>query len=124
MQERALTSAVVLILCIVVSYAAIPNPGPFPLQTVVDVAFANLRSAPDPTPTGLTKEDYLNTIEGIVTYFRAYQQPDGRIIDPVEKVEIQYSTPTFALASAVLYSVRKDPAVLKCSIMALEVPLV
>jgi hypothetical protein len=42
-------------------------------------------------------------VAGIVHYFLPFQQPNGSIIDPIEKIEIQYSTPCYAMASATLF---------------------
>ncbi|HZZ42866.1 MAG TPA: hypothetical protein VFE58_08000 [Tepidisphaeraceae bacterium] len=52
--------------------------------------------------TGVTRKDYLTLIAGNVDYWKHFQDADGAIIDPFEKRERQYSTPAFALASAIL----------------------
>ncbi len=53
-------------------------------------------------PTGLTRVDYLRVIQGQVRAMRPYQDADGRIIDPVEKIEKYYATPCYAHSVAVL----------------------
>lgn len=77
-------------------------------------------------PTGITKHDYLTLIAADVNFFRKYQNSDGAIIDPYQHEEIQYSTPSFAVAAAILatQNSQKDllePATraLSCSITAL-----
>ncbi len=55
-------------------------------------------NAADFKSTELKKEDYLKIIEGQVKAMLKYQNEEGRIIDPVEKVEKYYTTPCFAHA--------------------------
>jgi hypothetical protein len=81
-----------------------------PLQSVKDQVYDSLASAQAPAPTGVTRGDYLETLDGIVTFFRAYQQTTGTlssglgsIIDPYAASEIQYSTPYYAFNGSVLY---------------------
>ena len=50
----------------------------------------------------LSKKDYHPLIAGNVDYWKHFLSKDGAIIDPFEKKERQYSTPAFALASALL----------------------
>ncbi len=51
-------------------------------------------------PTDLTRADYLKLIESEVDYWKTQQNAEGAIIDPYIKTEWQYSTPSYALASA------------------------
>jgi hypothetical protein len=60
---------------------------------------------------GATRADYLDVIEGVVRYFQPFQNTDpasiafGRILDPLVKIEIQYSTPCFVrLPHSLLYA--------------------
>jgi hypothetical protein len=53
-------------------------------------------------PTGLKREDYLALIADNVDFWKQHQDAAGAIIDPFEHQEKQYSTPAFALASAIL----------------------
>ena len=90
-----------LSLCSLAASQAIP---PFDLEGVIDTLRGFAHSTPLLTPTGLNRDAYLPTIHSIVTHFLPFQSPDGRIVDPYAKMEIQYSTPTFAFAAATLYT--------------------
>jgi hypothetical protein len=74
----------------------------YPLQQTVEMAKDAVSKAAPVQPTGLNKTSYLETIAGIVHYFKEYQSSDGAIIDPYEHKEIQYSTPCYAHAAATL----------------------
>ncbi len=52
--------------------------------------------------TGLKRADYLKLIASQIDFWKQHQDADGAIIDPYKKAEIQYSTPAFAHAAAVL----------------------
>ena len=60
--------------------------------------------------TGLTRADYLTLIAREIDYWKTQQNSSGAIIDPYTSSEIQYSTPAFANAAAVLvvYAGRTD----------------
>jgi hypothetical protein len=64
--------------------------------------------APSPLPPLPLVRSYLDTIAGVVLHFRQFQDKNasspsyGKIIDPYAGMEIQYSTPTFANAGALL----------------------
>lgn len=74
-----------------------------PLQAKIDLFLARQSThADDFHPTELNRDDYLRLIAGQVQAMRAYQDPDGRIIDPVEKIEKYYATPCYAHAVAAL----------------------
>jgi Lamin Tail Domain len=62
------------------------------------------------TATGLTRADYLRLIAGEIDFWKTKQNSSGAIIDPYANSEIQYSTPAFAHAAAVLvaYANRTD----------------
>jgi hypothetical protein len=74
---------------------ALPSPPPPPAPPPAH--------APPPA-----RRSYLDTIAGVVLNFRQFQDKNasspsyGKIIDPYAKSEIQYSTPTFANAGALL----------------------
>ena len=53
-------------------------------------------------PSGLSGRDYLRIINRQVRMFKQYQDSAGAIIDPVEKIEWQYSTPCYALSVGLL----------------------
>jgi hypothetical protein len=59
-------------------------------------------NAETPSSSGVTKETYLDLVEGVVNFFGQHQAEDGRIIDPVIGGERQYSTPCYAAAAASL----------------------
>ena len=60
--------------------------------------------------TGLSRDDYLTVIAAQVDFWKTHQNSSGAIIDPYASSEIQYSTPAFANAAAVLvvYAGRTD----------------
>ena len=88
--------------------AGMPSPpvghglSPWPLEGVVTTARADAAATPLLASTALTRAAYLPVIHGIVTALAAFQVANGSIIDPYEHVEIQYSTPCFAFAAAVV----------------------
>ena len=55
-------------------------------------------------PSGLTRADYLSTINGIVQHFRRLQNASGHIIDYYLQQEVQYATPCFAFACATVHA--------------------
>ncbi len=76
----------------------------------------------DFTATGLTRSDYLKTIESLARAMLKYRNSSGQIVDPVRKREFQYTTPCFAHAVSVLcgsgYS--KDQELLQAGIKAMN----
>lgn len=92
---------------------------PFPFAETVSTLQHSL-SKSQIAPTGLTRSDYLDVINGIVSYFRHFQAPDGRIIDPFVHREVQYSTPCYAWAATALIVSGKRPDLLDSAIAALE----
>src|SRR5882724_9589207 len=70
-------------------------------------------------PTGLTRRDYLTLIQSNVDFWKQRQNAAGAIIDPFEKRERQYSTPAFALASAILVVEAKRDDLLDASTRAM-----
>lgn len=86
---------------------AVAQESPFPLAPIVAQARRDA-SAAKVVPSGLTREDYLKTSEGIVDFFQHFQTPEGRIIDPFLHREVQYSTPCYAwTATALVVSGRR-----------------
>ena len=64
---------------------------------------ANSKNAPKSfAPTGLSRATYLKLISGEIDFWKTHQNASGAIIDPYSKKEVQYSTPAFANAAAVL----------------------
>jgi hypothetical protein len=72
--------------------------------------------------TGLTGKDYLRLISRQVAVFRRCQDPSGIIIDPVQKIEWQYSTPCYALSVALLSATgySRDSALLESGMKAMD----
>lgn len=110
----------IVILIAMASLCAAQLP-PFPFENTVSRMLQVLSNAPAPTPTGLTKDNYLDVMSGIVTFFRSYQSANGSIIDPYAHEEIQYSTPTYAFSAALLAKVRNDKDLLQTSTRAFQV---
>ncbi|MEJ6020816.1 hypothetical protein [Ramlibacter sp. PS4R-6] len=75
---------------------------PNPLDATLRQVRTTLAASPLRSPTGVTSRDYAAIANGIVQYFRHFQAPGGRIVDPFMRREFQYSTPTYALAAATL----------------------
>lgn len=83
-----------------------PHAQPDPLDPVIRQVRTRLASAGAPrVASGISNRDYASIAYGIVQYFRHFQAPDGRIIDPFLHREYQYSTPTYAFAAATLADV-------------------
>jgi hypothetical protein len=85
---------------------------PWPLEGTVDYVKSLSQSIPLQKSTGLTKQDYLTTINGVVQFFRRYQNSSGNIIDPYRGIETQYATPCFAYACSTVYAEGKDDSLL------------
>jgi hypothetical protein len=67
--------------------------------------------------------DYLPLIEGCVDFFRHHQNEAGAIIDPFAHSEIQYSTPAFSLAAAILVDQRGRQDLLSPAALAFDFSL-
>lgn len=93
---------------------------PYPFENTITRMLDVLSKKPDPIPSGLTKESYLEVMKGIVTFFRKYQASNGTIIDPYAKQEIQYTTPTYAFSSALLAYIENDKDLLSSSLLAFQ----
>ena len=75
----------------------------FPHQHVVETVRQQLSKSRPLAGTGVSKDDYLDVAEGIARYFAQHQQDTGEVIDPIDGLEHQYSTPCFALLVAILH---------------------
>lgn len=74
-----------------------------PYASLVQTYLSELRSQTEPfSSSGLTRDSYLELIDGIVAFFRNHQDESGGIPDPVTHRETYYSTPCFALGAALL----------------------
>ena len=74
----------------------------FPHQDVVDSVRQQLVKSRPLSNTTVGRTDYLNVAEGIVRFFAKHQRESGEIMDPIDNLEHQYSTPCFALVVAIL----------------------
>ena len=81
-----------------------------PLHGVKDQVYSDLCGLAAPTATRYSSDDYLSTLNGIVGFFKGYQQTTGdvssglgSILDPYKNREFQYSTPYYAYSGSVLY---------------------
>ena len=74
----------------------------FPHQHVVETVRQQLVKSRPLASTGISKDDYLDVAESIARFFAQHQAETGEIVDPVDDVEHQYSTPCFALLVALL----------------------
>lgn len=104
-----------------------PIPGSIhPLSEKIN-RFLTLDNQPlDFKASGLDKKDYLKIIEGQVRAMKPYQDPDGRIIDPVENEEKYYSTPCYAHSVAALLAsstIEKDDELAISGMKALDISL-
>ena len=75
--------------------------------------------------TGLKRDDYLTVIAGQVKAMFAYQNEEGRIIDPVDKRETYFTTPTYAHSVATLAKAGYplDKEIIESGLKALDVAL-
>lgn len=97
----------------------VPPLQPWPLAGEAAAAFAFSQQYTLQQPTGLTKQAYLDTIHSVVGYWRTQQAVNGSIIDPATGYEMQYSTPCFAWASALLVQEGVDATLLDPATRAL-----
>ena len=104
-------------------HAVIPMPDAAnranPLEPAIRDARAALSASAPPAPTHIARGDYLTMVDGIVRHFAPYQDASGAIIDPYAHREIQYSTPSYALAAAMLVHSGLRPELLKSASRAL-----
>jgi hypothetical protein len=75
-----------------------------PFDSEMTAFLQRQKEAPGFAESGITGKDYLRIIDGEVGFFRKCQDATGAIIDPVEKIEWQYSTPCYALSVALLHA--------------------
>lgn len=82
----------------------------FPLTPKIKKIFKQQKLFPENwQPTGLTKDIYIKLSEPVVRQAVAWQDKDGRIIDPFEKKETATTTARFAGALGFLISVKHCP---------------
>jgi rhamnogalacturonyl hydrolase YesR len=97
------------------------SPQEHPLAGTIE-AFRKRQPSVTPEATGLTRAAYLQVIAGEVRALRACQDAQGRIVDPVAKCEVHYTTPCYAHAVAALAAsgVDRDPALLESGMKAMD----
>ncbi|HXG23986.1 MAG TPA: hypothetical protein VNJ09_05470, partial [Chthonomonadales bacterium] len=95
----------------------------YPLASVIEAVRQTLMNASPVIPTGLSRQDYRAIIQGIVDFFSHFQAEDGRILDPFEHREIQYSTPCYAWAATALLEEEEPLNLLDSAARALECAL-
>lgn len=103
--------------------AALAAASDHPLDGTIRQFLKNQAAEKKFAPSGLGAGDYLRIIEGQVKVFINYQDEAGAIIDPVQKIEWQYSTPCYALSVALLHATgwNKDPRMLESGVKAMDV---
>ncbi|MGB8423134.1 hypothetical protein [Paraburkholderia sp.] len=106
-------------------HSVVAMPHAYLTDNPLDPVLIRLRNtlekrADNAIPTEVTRENYIDLIDGVVEYFHHFQAENGRIIDPFLHREYQYSTPTYALAAAVLVSSGKRPDLLTSASLALD----
>lgn len=95
----------------------------YPYNDRIESFLANQDKYKDFSPTVFSNKDYLVQIESQVRYFYPYQDKGtGAIIDPVYKIEWQYSTPCYALSVGLLNKTGfiSDSKLLQSGIKALD----
>src|SRR5437667_12689214 len=58
-------------------------------------------------PLDISREKYLDAIEGVCRFSIRHQDAAGAILDPILKREFQYATPYFAYAVGALVSAKR-----------------
>lgn len=71
-------------------------------------------------PLDISRNDYLDTVEGLCRFTAQHQDERGAIIDPVLGREHQYATPYFAYAVGVLVDAGKASELLPHGVQAME----
>lgn len=96
----------------------------YPLAGTVETYLSRQENYDGFAPSGLTRENYLDVVEGQVRAFAKGQSDDGRIIDPVDQRERYYATPCYAHSVAALAAagrLKNDPQLLESGMKALDV---
>lgn len=99
--------------------------GEHPLAGQITKVIHQGKGAKDFVPTGLRKAGYLRIVNDEVRAMRFYQNVEGRIIDPVKKMEFAYSTPCYAHAVATLAAegFNTDPELIRSGQKALSIAI-
>jgi hypothetical protein len=101
----------------------IPSINDWSFSEKIDTFLIRQKKAIPVFDSGFSKNTYLQIIEGQVRVFHQYQNESGRIIDPVEKIEMYFTTPCYAHSVAVLaasgYS--RDRNLIESGMLAMDV---
>jgi hypothetical protein len=102
--------------------SALHGPTGHPLDAKMTAFLRRQKDFPGFKDSGITGRDYLRIIDGEVGFFRKCQDETGAIIDPVEKIEWQYSTPCYALSVALLHATgfNRDRKLLESGLRAMD----
>ena len=102
--------------------AALHGPTDHPLDAKMSTFLQRQREFSGFNDSGITGKDYLRIIDGEVGFFRKCQDATGAIIDPVEKIEWQYSTPCYTLSVALLHATgfNRDRKLLESGLRAMD----
>jgi hypothetical protein len=71
-------------------------------------------------PAAISREAYLDTVEGLCRYAAAHVNADGAFIDPYLEKEHQYATPYFAFAAGLLLREGRARDLLPAGVRAME----
>lgn len=101
---------------------ALHSPTDHPLDAKITTFLQRQKEFAGFKDSGFTSRDYLRIIDGQVGFFRKCQDETGAIIDPVEKIEWQYSTPCYALSVALLHATgyNTDRKLLESGLLAMD----
>jgi hypothetical protein len=100
----------VMLLCVIAQLCAAEN---------VPLAPFHLTARPW-TPMKISRDAYLDSIEGICRFTAKHLGPDGEVIDPLLKREHQYSTPYFAFAVGTLVQAGRAKDLLPAGVAAMD----
>ncbi|NQV32882.1 MAG: glycoside hydrolase family 88 protein [Phycisphaeraceae bacterium] len=96
-----------------------------PLADKINIFLKRQQQTKTFTATGFSRNDYLDVIAGQVKAMQKYQDSAGRIIDPVTKEEMYFTTPCYAHSIAALtqagYPISR--ALIESGMSALDVSL-
>ena len=96
----------------------------YPLESIWLQARANLPTAPALAPSvPMKRQDYLPYLHANATYFRRFQDPDGKIMDEFQFREVQNATACYALVAAALVISGRDTNFLASAVLALDYTL-
>ena len=84
---------------------------------------ATTAANPNAPPAAMKRQNYLPYLQANATYFRRFQEPDGRILDEFQFREVQNATACYALVAAALVISGQDTNFLTSAVLALDYTL-